>query len=97
MIPTTLVECNDNGVTAGPVTDPRLRVRVDEVLRRARRTSRHQVQPLDLDASLMGSAPWTLSPMDLARSRPLWSPASWFSTLAIAGAVPLVIVYWMLQ
>jgi len=81
----------------GPVTDPRLRVRVDEVMRHARRTFRHSADAFDLDSSLTGPAPWTLSPVDLERTRPLWAPWSWFSALAVAGAVPLVIVYWMLH
>lgn len=80
-------------------TNPRIRVRVDEVMRHVRRTCRHTASlsgpesVFDLDASLPGSAPWPVDP----RTRPLWSPASWFSTLAVAGAVPLVIVYWMLN
>ncbi|MEN0064750.1 MAG: hypothetical protein AAGA48_21575 [Myxococcota bacterium] len=86
-------------------TDPRVRQRMDEVMRHARRTFRHTTQsrtpsrPLvdfDLDGSLHGAPPWTVEFIERQPGR-LWSPASWFATLAVAGAVPLVIVYWMLH
>lgn len=87
-----------NGITTDSETNPRIRAHVDEVMRHARRTFRHSVPAegpsdgLD-DGSLHGQTPWVVT----SRSRPLWSPASWFSTLAVAGAVPLAIVYWMLN
>ncbi len=90
-----------SGITTSSDTHPRIRRRMDEVLRHARRTFHHSVTAgppppsFDLDESLPGATPWTVEPRD--RSRPLWSPASWFSTLAVAGAVPLAIVYWMLH
>ncbi|MEM6930218.1 MAG: hypothetical protein AAF602_24980 [Myxococcota bacterium] len=87
----------EHGCTTSDDTNPRVRVRMNEVMRHARRTTSSALgsAPFDLDGSLPGSAPWTVQVDD--RRRPLWSPASWFATLAVAGAVPLVIVYWMLH
>lgn len=91
-----------------PETDPRVRRRMDEVMRHARRTFRHSLpreplwnagpwfDPEEPEGSLHGSAPWATDPIEPLPGR-LWSPASWFATLGVAGAVPLVIVYWMLH
>lgn len=84
---------------AEPETDPRVRQRMDEVLRHARRTFHGSPNWLsfdDADGSLHGAAPWPLDPIERGPGR-LWSPASWFATLGVAAAVPLVIVYWLLH